>query len=265
MLPRVNVVKCNEAEYLLFATEDFISKTLYSTGSWDNHLLTLSKLFYAGIDAPFILDIGANLGAYTIPVAKDIQAANGSVYCYEPQKIVYYQLCGNIFINRLDNVDAFREAIGEVDGSIMIPSINYSTACNIGAFSMDSDVRGKTTHMNEIEEGVTVDTPVRRLDSITFPKAPCLIKIDVEGMELSVLSGGEDFLKRNAFPPILFEVLQVQWVEDQKDKIFSLLNNLGYEITRVYRDDYVAQHPQNSVAVAVNSDEHGTIHMARIR
>ena len=57
--------------------------------------------------APLVLDIGANLGAYAIPVAKKIASARGVVYAYEPQRIVYYQLCGNIFLNSLDNVHAF--------------------------------------------------------------------------------------------------------------------------------------------------------------
>jgi FkbM family methyltransferase len=265
MLPRVNMVRCNEAEYLLFSTDDFISRTLYLSGSWDHHLLALSKLFYAGVEAPFVLDIGANLGAYTVPIAKDIQATNGTVYSYEPQKVVYYQLCGNIFLNRLDNVDAFREALGDFDGIIKIPSVNYSTACNIGAFSMEANVRIQMRHLNEIQEEISIDTPVRRLDGMNFPKPPCLIKMDVEGMELSVLEGGKEFLRKNGFPPILFEVLDLEWAADRKDQIFGLLNGLGYEIKRIYRDDYVAQHPRHSAAVGLDTDEHGTIHMARTR
>ena len=42
-------------------------------------------------DGDTILDIGANLGAYSIPIAKDIQSVNGQVIAFEPQRIIFYQ------------------------------------------------------------------------------------------------------------------------------------------------------------------------------
>ena len=84
MLPRVNLVRADSADFLLFSTDDAVSRTIYSTGSWASPLLTISNLFYKGEDAPLILDVGANLGSYAIPVAKEIAAAGGQVYCYVP-------------------------------------------------------------------------------------------------------------------------------------------------------------------------------------
>jgi FkbM family methyltransferase len=265
MLPRVNLVKGEGADYLLLSIDDHISKTLYLTGVWDRHLLDVSRAFCQGVEAPLILDIGANLGAYAIPVAKEIQASNGVVYCYEPQRIVYYQLCGNVFLNRLDNVETFQQAIGDYDGAAEIPSINFDRACNIGAFSMDENVRKNTGHLNEFEEASARQVPMHRLDSMAFPKAPCLIKLDVEGLELAVLTGGLEFLERNAFPPLLFEALEVDWLRGNKAKIFGLLNGLGYEITKIFGDDYVAQHPGNPAHVEFTDDGKGVLYMSRTR
>jgi FkbM family methyltransferase len=265
MLPRVNLVKGEGADYLLLSTEDHISKTLYLYGLWDSHLHDVTRVFCQGVEAPLILDIGANLGAYAVPVAREIQASGGVVYCYEPQRIVYYQLCGNIFLNRLDNVEAIQQAIGDRDGTAEIPSMNFDRACNIGAFSMDEDVRKNTGHMNEFEPGSARQVPMRRLDSMTFPKPPTLIKLDVEGLELAVLTGGVAFLERNAFPPLLFEAWDVDWLGGNKTKVFELLNGLGYEINRIAGDDYVAQHPRNPIHIAFSDDAAGILYMSRSR
>jgi len=56
---------------------------------------------------------------------------------FEPQRIIYYQLCGNIVLNRLDNFRAFNQAVGDSDGDIEMPEINYENNVNIGAFSLE--------------------------------------------------------------------------------------------------------------------------------
>jgi len=86
MLPKVNVINCKEANYLLFATQDAISTVLYHTGQWEEYLLTISSALIEGVDSPLILDIGSNLGAYAIPLAKRIESRNGNLICFEPQK-----------------------------------------------------------------------------------------------------------------------------------------------------------------------------------
>ncbi len=264
MLPRVNLVKGEAADYLLLATEDHISRTLYLSGGWDTHLLDVTRVFCQGVDAPLILDIGANLGAYAIPVARELQAANGVVWCYEPQRIVYYQLCGNIFLNRLDNVEAIHQAIGDRDGTVDIPEINFDRATNVGAFSLDENVRRNTGHLNEFDAD-SRSVPMRRLDSLAFAKPPTLIKIDVEGLELAVISGGLAFLERNAFPPLLFEALEVEWLSGNREMIFDRLGGAGYEITKIAGDDYVAQHPDNPINIAFSNDGQGILYMARTR
>ncbi len=88
-----------------------------------------------------MLDIGANLGAYSIPLAKSMRDVGGVLMAFEPQRILYYQLCGNVVLNRLDNFIAINKAVGDYDGDIEIPEINYENNTNIGAFSLDKTYR----------------------------------------------------------------------------------------------------------------------------
>ncbi len=114
---------------------------MYRTGQWEDYLLTISKVFLQSVNNPLVLDIGANLGAYSIPLAKSMRDVGGVLMAFEPQRILYYQLCGNVVLNRLDNFIAINKAVGDYDGDIEIPEINYENNTNIGAFSLDKTYR----------------------------------------------------------------------------------------------------------------------------
>ncbi|APW41603.1 FkbM family methyltransferase [Rhodoferax saidenbachensis] len=263
MLPRVNLVRTDSADFLLFSTDDAVSKTIYSTGTWASPLLAISKMFYQDEAAPFIMDIGANLGAYTIPIAKDVASMDGMVYAYEPQRIVFYQLCGNAFLNRLDNVFPFNMAIGDTEGSVLIPSINYKDSKNIGGFTLDQDAH---SHLGPVAiDGKDQGHAVRLacLDNLDVPKSPSLIKIDVEGLELQVLKGAVKFLEKHQYPPMLLEAWNLDWFQERRKELLDFLAHLGYECFAI-QDELIAQHPlcQRQIQFKI---EASTIQMARVR
>lgn len=145
MLPRISIIEGDKAKFLVMSTEDLISQNLFIRGVWEDHLFNVSKMFYDAVKDPLIIDIGANLGAYSIPIAKDIESINGSVYAFEAQRIVYYQLCGNVFLNRLQNYFAFNSIVTDSEDLFKIPEIDYCRNKNIGAFSVENalnEIRG---------------------------------------------------------------------------------------------------------------------------
>jgi FkbM family methyltransferase len=249
---------------MLFATDDAISTSLYKTGKWDDHLLTLSGLFHSGIQSPVILDIGANLGAYSIPMAKSVSSTGGTVYAFEPQRLIYYQLCGNILLNSLDNVYAFNQAVGDYNGTIPMPEINYQTNNNIGAFSFNKSFREIHGIESSMSTGHT-EVPIIRLDSMELQKSPCLIKIDVEGFELNVLKGAGNFLEQHGFPPILFEAWTTDWYTIEKKALFDFVTNLGYQITSFHVQDFVAQHPAHYAHIDIIAGNNGVVNLYRTR
>ena len=58
-----------------------------------------------------ILDIGANIGTFCIPVALGLPLAK--IIAVEPQRNVFLHLCSNILVNKLLNVVPLNAAIGE--------------------------------------------------------------------------------------------------------------------------------------------------------
>jgi FkbM family methyltransferase len=188
-----------------------------------------------------VLDIGANLGSFTLPLAK----ANPHLtfHAFEPQRIVYYQLCGNTLINGLDNVYNHELALSVLSDSVTVQLPDYSLETNIGAFSIDEEVRENEYECQTADKFVSIQT--EPLDDLNYINVR-LLKIDVEGHELEVLEGGIETIKRNNYPPIIFEAWTWKpWYQEKRTLLFNYLKDLGYEITEGINSNNLAQHPKH--------------------
>lgn len=164
----------------------YIGRSLQLYGEVNEQEVQLLQMLSA--PGNVVLDIGANLGSHTVPLARHI-GPKGAVYAFEPQRIVYQMLCANIAINSLTNVEAHWAALGTTHGSVLIPDIDYTRPSNFGAVEVSTFAVGRPV------------TQIMLDDFVGLPRVD-LIKIDVEGMEERVLRGGTQFFAR--FRPILY-------------------------------------------------------------
>jgi FkbM family methyltransferase len=239
MIPNCELVKADGTQFLVFKGRDLISnhlkKELYEN---DIHQLCLKLLINE--DPGVVLDIGANLGTFCVPLAKKI--SKHTYHAFEPQRIVYYQLCANTFINGLGNVYTHEVGLSDRKDSIELVTPDYTAEGNIGAFSIDKEVRE-----NEYEcktSGGKEKIVLMTLDSLDF-KDVRLLKIDVEGHELEVLQGGIETIKRNNYPPIIFEAWTWKpWYQEKRKVLFDYLKDHGYEI-RQLGENNLATHRKN--------------------
>jgi FkbM family methyltransferase len=155
------------------------------------------------------VDVGANFGSHTLPMAKFV-GATGFVHAFEPQRIVFQILCGNVALNELDNVRALPHAVGRSPGRTKIPPLNYGARNNFGGVAIGGE-RGE-----EVE--------VVTLDQLKLPKIK-FIKIDVEGMELDVVLGAKATLARCR--PILY--VENDRIE-KADALAARLLETGYRL-----------------------------------
>jgi FkbM family methyltransferase len=169
----------------------------------------------------FALDVGANIGAHTIPMARMVGEA-GRIVAIEPQRIIHQMLCANVALNALTNVYAIWAGAGQESGTMRVPPVNYSAENNFGSVSLTNGEQGEIVQ-------------ILRLDSLQLP-ACHLIKIDVEGMETEVIAGARRLLER--WRPILY----VENDREDKSKqlvseILSLKYRLYWHLTPYFREE----------------------------
>jgi FkbM family methyltransferase len=239
MIPNCELVKVDGTQFLVFKGQDLISnhlkKELYEN---DIHQLALKIL----INEPNgkVLDIGANIGTFCIPLARKVPKLK--FHAFEPQRIVSYQLCANVVINSLENVYTYEAGLSTESKDIELTTPDYATETNIGAFSIDEEVRRNEYECKTV--GSKEKMILMALDDIGFEDVR-LIKIDVEGHELEVLKGGIETIKRNNYPPIIFEAWTWKpWYQEKRTALFEYLQGHGYEITELGQNN-IAQHPEH--------------------
>ena len=239
MIPNCELVKVDGTQFLVFKGQDLISNHLKKELYENNvHQLALKML----IDKPDgqVLDIGANLGTFCVPLAQKIPQLK--FHAFEPQRIISYQLCANIIINSLDNVYTYEFALSNEDANVELTMPDYANETNIGAFSIDKEVRKNEYECTTVNTTDTIQ--LVPLDLLAFSNVK-LIKIDVEGHELEVLQGGIETIKANNYPPIIFEAWAWKpWFEPKRKALFEYVEGHGYKIEQLGNNN-VATHRKN--------------------
>jgi FkbM family methyltransferase len=173
-------------------------------------LLTLLKL------PGMVIEVGANMGVHTVPMAAELTRQGRSMLAIEPQPIIFQQLCANLALNGLMNVTALSYACGRESGVVSFVVPDYRSVGNFGCTSMASASETGSRHAT---------VPCIRLDDLVPDAAVGLIKIDVEGFELQVLEGSTKILARSQ-PVLYVENDRV----DQSPQLIQWLFDHGYHL-----------------------------------
>lgn len=234
----VRVKRCRHGDMAFLSNDLYIGRSLdwygeYSEGEVD--------LFRRLVQPGFvILEIGANIGAHTVPLAQ-FAGPTGRVDAYEPQRFLFYLLCANVVLNNLTNVVCHQAAVAEAAGAIHVPEMDYDEDRNFGGLNLE-DGLGQRFY----------EVPVLRVDDLQLEQCD-LIKIDVEGMELRVLQGAHDTIAR--FRPFLY-LEDDRW--DRSRELRAFVEGLGYECHRhlplYFNPDNFAGNADNVLGPAVSGN-----------
>ena len=184
--PVINRVKeCRDGTMIYNVNDIYIGRSLDQYGEWSKGDMDLFRqILRPGMSG---VEIGANIGAHTVPIAQLVWPG-GFVLAFEPQRIVFQTLCGNLALNHIINVDARQMAVGAAAGTLLVPVLDFAKENNFGGLPLGAHQMG---------EPVSVIT----LDSLNLVRCD-FIKIDVEGMEQAVLEGAADTITR--YQPVLY-------------------------------------------------------------
>lgn len=136
------------------------------------------------------LDIGANVGSYTILAAG---AVGAKVVAFEPIPATYRRLMDNININAL---------------SFLVEAHNIGLGAEAGilSFSQGLDAENHVLSEGEVALGDCAQVPVSRLDDVLAGRMPTMIKMDVEGFETEVIRGGMTAFDSPSLEAVLIEL-----------------------------------------------------------
>jgi len=165
------------------------------------------------------IDIGGHIGTHTLNLSR-LVGTNGSVHVFEPRVKMFSELVINMHINDCKNIVFHRRALGNEEKVIemFVPRPD-----NEGMAYIQNSVGGNE---NETAKMTTLDSI--KLDNVS------LIKIDVEGFEMEVISGALETIARNK-PTMLVEIFQGP---ENRRKI-KTIENLGYIHLHLNGDDYL--------------------------
>jgi FkbM family methyltransferase len=134
------------------------------------------------------IDIGANIGAVLVPIAK--KSPSIDCFAFEPEPNNYQMLTYNVARNGVaQNVKLFRVALVEEEGRLTFEL----DRTNFGDHRVRKIGAGKVTTLLNEDTRTTIEVQGNRLDHFLSAQElahPLVIKIDVQGAEPFVFAGG---------------------------------------------------------------------------
>ncbi len=165
-----------------------------------------------------IVDVGANTGNHLVYFA--LYMSPSRIIPIEPNPEATRALKGTIDANKIDGVDM--SGIGKAAGAIHgRGSLKPQRRKQLGSVAMETDAGG------EIDIMPLDDLIEERVD---------FIKIDVESMELDVLSGARGIVDRDR-PLILIEVQ-----DENLPGFLTVVEKFGYRVERIFPDQAYANY-----------------------
>ena len=181
------------------ATEPFVGRSLDLYAEYAE--LALSLLRACVRPGQTVLDVGANVGAHSVALARQV-GPTGSVFAFEPRRGLFHALCGNVALNNLDQVACYHALAGDKAGTIAASEIERASDAGHTA----SEV-----------------IPVMRIDDLPLPGCQ-LLRIALDGREDRVLAGALQTIRR-CRPVLYLESRRNEWPLE----LLARLAELGYD------------------------------------
>lgn len=202
----------------------------YETGT----VTLLEQLLKPGM---VFLDVGANIGFFTVLAAR-LVGTSGAVYAFEPEPSNFQLLSKNIQANYYENIHPLQSAVSNYTGTIEL----HVSKLDNGSHSINREAaRGvaDTVHVAT----TTLDEFLESADVTSVD----ILKIDVEGAELSVLEGMSKLLRMFPNTTLLIEYCPflIQVSGNVPSDLLERLSKHGYLVNIV--DDQRGPLPLDSI------------------
>jgi len=182
-----------------------------------------------------VIDVGANLGSYTIPFAERV-GRQGKVLAFEPFRWLYQLTTANVALNGLSNVWTYNLALGEQMASFESRPPQLRFFSSPGGVKARDQENGMNLEQSiqlydyEMPPETVMQASLDELISQKYVRLPQvddirLIKIDVEGMESAVITGAQGVIQ--TFKPVIWTE-NVAYFESKDTSFIALMDQLEY-------------------------------------
>ena len=172
-------------KFIVARTCLFQAEALVKTGQ--THIESELNNIFAIVDTlpadAVIVDGGANIGFFTVPVAHRTQGRGTRIISFEPQRQLFQALGGSLAINGYRHVYLHNCGLGADYGQAELPAVDYSVAQDFGTVSLSDD-----TTLDEDAWMADRVVEITSIDNMALPRLD-FFKLDVEGYEVPALTG----------------------------------------------------------------------------
>ena len=222
-------IKNSEYDKLYYAAKSNYSKITTTANPKDQFDLMKSLIVN---EAPVIFDVGAYIGSETKKYLSHFN--NATIHAFEPFSKSYSELVSNTI--GYVNVVSVNAAVSDKTGVGILKIGDFSPTNSL----LDGDKRsdefwgtgivklGKEERIKSVTiDQYCTDKQIEKID---------ILKLDVQGMELAALLGGESMLKSGKVSLIILEALFVPTYVGQADfgDVYKYLISTGYILYNVF-------------------------------
>ena len=214
----------DSGERLRIRNYDLIGKQLIKNGVFEKR--TCDEIMSRVKKRMTVLDVGANIGYYTVLMASRV-GPSGRVVAFEPNPRMVDELRYNIELNNFSNVSIQRIALSDVSGSaiLFLPEAGnegFGSMRQNKNFEASQEISIKTEKLDDVLEGLEIE-------AVDFAK------IDVEGAERLVFRGAKKLLSGKLKPTIVFECSE-NLTYAFGNRVYDVLSDLvalGYSVKEI--------------------------------
>lgn len=179
-----------------------------------------------------VVDIGANIGIYTIYAAV---MTGCRVFAFEPEALNFAELCKNVFVNGLnDRVVPFCAAMSDTSkpGILHLGAFGYSYShhdFDEPTWTGNKDFGGGVVTSSDarLRQG-SLSTSLDAVVASGVVPQPNHIKIDVDGLEHRVFDGMRETLRSHELRTVLIEI---DFANPQADRIIETMLSDGWKVS----------------------------------
>jgi FkbM family methyltransferase len=187
-------------------------------GTWFSETEMLTGVLSGLRAGDAFLDVGSNLGVFTVFAAK-VVGPGGRVVAFEPETTAHSRLIENIGLNNLHNVRALKQALSDTRATRRL------VLGDAGAVSQSAHI-ADDIGPSEAVETADYDWLVAN-QSLPIPR---LVKMDIEGHEFEALKGMGATLSNPACAALFCEIHPLSLPKDvSPEQVVELIRSFGFD------------------------------------